>query len=49
MYSKDLEVFVTIVTLSFVLLRVTYLDDVDSLTDQIYDFAYSRHIILAPC
>jgi len=29
MYSKDLEVSVTIVALSFVFLRVTYLDGVD--------------------
>jgi len=49
MYSKDLEAFVTIVALSFVLLRVTHLDGVDSLADQIHDFAHSRRIILAPC
>ena len=32
----------------FVLLRVTHLDGVDSLADQIKDFAHGQRIILAP-
>jgi hypothetical protein len=47
--GKDLDVFVAIVALPLVLLRVTNLDGVDCLADQIHDFAHGWRIILALC
>ena len=45
--AVDLEFFVIIVALLFVFLRVTYLNDVDSLVGQIYDSAHGGRIILS--